>query len=187
VEIAADAFNPQLDLVLGVTAAGTAPRKPFRVRTDKHVQTASLELDYSLDQTNNRDAYRGALIAHARARRNLDEFLDRVQLDVRQAYRSLVQSRNTYRIQKTSVALATRRTKLALQEQKEGLASTRDVLEAEDALRTSKIALTNALVSYVTTRLEFLATLGMISVDAEGRFHERRDPFYLDKYRGDAP
>ena len=187
VEIAADAFNPSLDLALGIVAYGKTPRKPFDVQFRRHVQTAELSFDYQLDQTDNRDAYRRAVIAHAKARRDLEEFLDRVQLEVRQAYRALVQSRNTYDIQRKSVALAKRRTKLARLEQKEGLASTRDVLEAEDALRSSKIALTSALVNYVTTRLRFLSTLGMIAVDGEGRLHERDKPFYLDRYRGDAP
>ena len=73
------------------------------------------------------------------------------------------------------------------EELKAGLASTRDVLEAEDDLRSSRNALTAALVNYVTTRLRFLATLGMIAVDEQGRFHERNRPDHLDRYRGDAP
>lgn len=54
-------------------------------------------------------------------------------------------------------------------------------------MRNSKNALTTALVNYVTTRLRFLATLGMIEVDEQGRFNERAKPEYLDRYRGDAP
>ena len=187
VEIAADAFNPSLELVLGISAGGKTPRKPFNMQFHRHVQTAGLNFDYQLDQTDNRDAYRRALIAQAKAQRDLDEFLDQVRLEVRQSYRALVQSKNTYDIQVKSVKLAKRRAKLARLERKEGLASTRDVLEAEDALRSSKIALTSALVNYVTTRLRFLSTLGMIAVDGEGNLRERDKPFYLERYRGDAP
>ncbi len=187
VEIAADAFNPQLDLLLGVSATGTEPRKPFKVRFHDRTYSAGWTFDYGLDQTDNRDNYRLALIERNQAERSLEEFLDTVRLEVRQSYRSLVQSRRTHQIQTAAVALAKRRTKLAQLEQKEGLASTRDVLEAEDALRNSKNALTSALVNYVTTRLRFLATLGMIAVDAEGRFHERPRPQHLDRYRPDAP
>jgi len=181
VEIAADAFNPSLDVVLGVAAAGTPPRKPFRVQFDEHTQTARLEFDYDLDQTNNRDSYRRSIIAQARAQRDLDELYDRVRMDVRQSFRALDKSRRTYNIQKTSAELALRRSALTRLEFKEGLASTRDVLEAEDALRSSRIAETSALVNYVTRRLEFLASLGMISVDEEGKFYERDEPFYLDR------
>ncbi|KPK85280.1 MAG: hypothetical protein AMJ81_03870 [Phycisphaerae bacterium SM23_33] len=187
VEIAADAFNPQLDLALGISALGRPPRRPFEVQFHRRVQTAELSFDYSLDQTDNRDNFRRTVIAHERARRELEEFMDNVRLEVRRSYRALVQSKNTYEIQKTSVAQATRRVKLVMLEQKVGRAATRDVLEAEESLRSSKIARTGALVDYVTTRLKFLATLGMISVDEQGRFHERKQPSYLDRYRGDAP
>ena len=182
-EIAADAFNPRLDLVLDISAAGTEPRKPFRTQLHRHTRSASLSFDYALDQTDNRDEYRNALIALTKAERDLEEFLDTVRLNVRRSYRALEQSERTYNIQKAAVALATRRTKLAKREQKLGWATTRDVLEAEDALRSSKNALTSALVSYTTTRLGFLADLGMISVDEQGKIHERNKPFYFDRLR----
>ena len=186
VEMAADAFNPSLDLVLGVRAVGKTPRKPLQVQFHQHTQTAGLELDYQLDQTDNRDSYRNAIIAQARAERNLEELLDRVRMEVRQSYRALVKSNNTYKIQKASAALAGRRTTLTRLEFKEGLASTRDLLEAEDSLRSSRIEVTSALVNYVTTRLSFLAALGMISVDEEGKFYERDEPFYLERDRPGA-
>lgn len=187
VEIAADAFNPRLDLVLSASVPGTEPRRPFRTQFDRRTQNGRLEFDYALDQTNNRDAYKRALIAHDRARRQLDEFHDTVRLEVRQTYRALVQSRQTYEIQKTAVALAQRRTTLAEKEQKDGLASTRDVLEAQDALRASRNAVTAALVNYVTTRQKFLVSLGLTFADAQGRLYERDKPFYLDHVRPGRP
>ncbi len=180
-EIAADQFNPALDLELNISATGTEPRKPFRSQLHRHTRWAALSFDYNLDQTDNRDNYRNALIALEKAERDLAEFLDNVRLQVRRSYRALVRSERQYNIQKRAVALANRRTKLARLEQKEGLASTRDVLEAEDDLRSSKNDLTAALVSYTTTRLNFLADLGMISVDEKGQIHERKQPFTFDR------
>jgi outer membrane protein TolC len=181
VEIAADAFNPRLDLALGISAAGTQPRSPFRVMTHRHTRFARLSVDYNFDQRNNRDSYRNSMIALDKAQRDLDEFLDGVALDVRRALRGLVESQKTYEIQKAGVALSERWAALAKEEQKEGLVSTRDVLEAEDALRVSKNGMTSALVDYTTTRLSFLAKLGMISVDKQGKFHERTKPEYFDR------
>lgn len=183
VEIAANQFLPQLDLILNAAAAGEEPRQPFETRFRKAERSVRLNLDYPLDQVDHRDEYRDSQIAADRTQRDLDEFLDTVRLEVRNSYRSLLQSERTYEIQKASVDLAVRRTSLALFEQKEGLASTRDVLDAEDALRASKNAMTDALVSYTNTRLVFLAKLGMISVDAQGKFHERNEPSYTDRLR----
>jgi outer membrane protein TolC len=181
VELAADEFNPQLDVTVGLSAPSEAPRKLWSVRGDRHTRTVGLTFQYDIDQTDNRDAYREALIAAARSERDLAELLDRVRLEVRQSYRQLGQSRRSYELQRRNVEIARRRRKLANLQQKEGLASARDVLEAEEALRAAQNGLTSALVGYTTTRLTFLARLGMVWVDEKGMVHEREQPFRFDR------
>jgi len=183
VEIAADRFNPQLDVELDVSVEGTEPRKFERLRFHDHKRFAGVTFNYELDQTDNRDAYRLAIIAYERARRDLAEFLDRVRLEVRQSYRQLIQSQRSYELRVRNVRIASRRRKLASLEQKQGQASARDVLEAEDDMRRAQNGLTSALVSYTTTRMEFLATLGMVVVDERGMLHERKEPFKFDRIR----
>ena len=181
VDITADQFNPQLDVELDLSVEGTEPRQFERLQFHRNRRFAGVTFNYALDQTDNRDAYRLAMIACDRAQRDLDEFLDNVRLEVRQAYRELVQSRRSYELQVRNVKIATRRRELASLEQKEGQASARDVLEAEDALRRAQNGLTSAIVSYSSTRVGFLATLGMIEVDEKGRIHERNEPFKFDR------
>lgn len=181
VEIAADAFLPELNLTFDISAAGTAPRKFHSIRFDRHTRSAGVSFNYSLDQTDNRDAYRNTIIAHEKARRDLAEIEDRLRLDVMEAYRSLAQSYRSYEIQVRNVQIATRRRKLAALEQKEGEASARDVLEAEEALRSAQNGLTGEMVDYTTTRLRFLATLGMVWIDEKGMLHERTEPFKFDR------
>jgi outer membrane protein TolC len=182
VQIAADDFLPRVDVVLGLDAAGSGTQKFYRVQFDEHTRGARVEFEYALDQTAHRDAYRNALIALAKARRDYQQFADEeVRLGVRRSYRNLVQSRNTYELQKTNVEIAARRRQLAVVEQRAGRATARDVLEAEDALRTAQNGLTSALVSYTTTRLGFLKDLGMITVGPRGRIHERAEPFRFDR------
>ncbi len=183
VEIAANNFLPELDLVLAalVPSTDSPNRRPLDIEFPQSTRSVRMNFSYQLDQTDNMDAYRNAQIAADRRTRDLAEFLDNVRLNVRNSYRSLVQSRASYEIQKSSYALAIRRTKLARFEQQEGLASTRDVLDAEDALRTSKNLMIAALVSYTTTRLNFLVGVGMIDVDAQGKFHERSTPTTTDR------
>ncbi len=187
VEIAADAFLPQLDLELGISAAGTEPHKPGRIQLDEHTRTARLTFQYDIDQTDNRDAYRNAMIARSRAERDLAEFTDGVRLAVRQTYRSLLQSRRSYELQVRNVEIAQRRRKLAALQQKDGEASARDVLEAEEALRSAQNGLTNALISYTTTRLVFLADLGMLGVDEKGQIHERAKPSTFERIQQRYP
>ena len=137
--------------------------------------------NYPIDQTDNRDAYRNSMLTMEKARRDYDEFVDRVRLDVRSSYRELTQSQKTYDLQVRNVNLAKRRRALAVLQQREGQASARDVLEAESDLRDAQNGLTSALVSYATTRLKFLASLGMIEVDGKGMLHEREKPFEFER------
>jgi len=175
-QIAADAFLPQLDLTLGISAPGAAPRDFARVQFNRNTRSADLKFNYTLDQTDNRDAYRAAAIASEKAKRDLAEFLDRVRLDVRTSHRSLVQVRRTYDLQVRSTQLAQRRMKLAELEQRGGQASARDVLDAQDALNAAQNGLTTALVTYTTTRVRFLASLGLIAVEPNGQVRERTEP-----------
>jgi len=181
VEIAADKFNPSVNLELSISAPGAEPRRPFRVQFHRHTRRAQLVINYPLDQTDNRDAYREALIDEARTVRDYELFLDEVRLDVRDSYRRLVQARQTYDLERQNVVVAERRQKLAALEQAAGEASARDVLEAEDGLRNAQNGLTAALVTYETTRINFLASLGMLDVDQKGQYREREQPFLFTR------
>jgi outer membrane protein TolC len=96
-------------------------------------------------------------------------------------------SKQTYELRLRNVEIAKRRRKLAVLQQKEGQASARDVLEAEDDLRTAQNGVTGALVSYTTTRLQFMTTLGLLVVDEKGMLHEREKPFEYDRIRQRYP
>ena len=183
VEIAADDFFPQLDLTVGLNAADGKGNRSTTLRWWDHTRTVGATFQYSFDQTDNRDAYRNAMLAAEQANRDLEEFEDNVRLSVRRSYRSLLQSGISYKLQLRSVATARSRRKLASLEQKEGLASTDDVLRAENSLRRAENGLTQAMVTYTTTRLNFLADLGMIEVDDKGELNERKQPFEFERIR----
>lgn len=188
VEIASDNFNPQLDLELKTSAPGTNKAQPGRIQTNHTTRQAKLNFSFNLDQTDNRNAYRNAMIARDRSQRSLTETEDNVTLNVRNSFRSLKQSRQSFSLQAKSVEIAQRRTALIAIQRKRGQgASTRDVLEAEAALNSSLNGLTGSLVSYTITRLEFLASLGMLDVDVEGALSERETPFGYDRLQERYP
>jgi outer membrane protein TolC len=93
----------------------------------------------------------------------------------------------TYELQERNVQIAQRRSRLANLQLKEGLAAARDALEAEESLRTARNSLSGALVSYYSTRLAFLAKLGMLWVDEKGLLHERTEPFDFARIQRQYP
>jgi outer membrane protein TolC len=180
VVIAADAFLPQLDVKLEAGAASRAPRDFWDTQFNKHTRGASVVFDYPLDQTDHRNAYRKSLIALERAKRSAEAFEDGIRLEVRQAHRALLQSRRSYQLQQRNVKIALRRTRLVTLQRQAGQASARDVLDAEAGLLSAKNGLTSTLIAYNTTRMQFLASLGMLRVEAGGRIDERDAPFRFD-------
>lgn len=182
IEIAEDAFLPTLDLDIGISAGSSGNDAEFyKVRFDNHNRYARLSFQYDFDQTDNRDAYRNTLIAYGQAQRDYEQFVDQVRVSVRLDYRELTQSRKTYQLQNRSVEIARRRRILAALQQKEGQASARDVLEAEESLRNAENGLTNSLIAYTTTRLQLLASLGHLKVSREGKMDERVKPFTFER------
>lgn len=183
VEIAADSFNPRLDVTLGISAPSAAPRAFEKVQFHRNTRSGKVIFDYQLDQTDNRDAYRNSMIALEKARRDYDVFTDNVRLEIRKSYRTLGESSRSYELQVRNVAIAVRRVKLARVELREGFAIARDVLEAQESLRSARNGLTRALVNYTTTRFAFLADSGMLWVDERGQLHERTEPFRFNRIR----
>ena len=171
--VAEDGLKGDVDLVASLGYASDPLRSPQSARLAFHKGEYSIgfDIDMPVDRLQERNALRQTEIARERAERTHGRLRDTVVLDVRQACRKLDQSRQSYEIQKRSVALAERRvesTELLLQA---GRASQRDVLEAQRALVEAQNALARALVDHTVAGLEFQRDVGTLVVDQEGQIH----------------
>jgi len=134
--------------------------------------SALLGIDPAFERTSERNAYRGALIAFEAAVRDMQQAEDGVKSQVRAALRSLLEARETLKIQAEAVEVARRRvesTNLFLQA---GRAEIRDVLEAQNSLLSAQDSLTAALVNYRVSELELQRDLGVLQVDHTGLWTE---------------
>lgn len=177
VAVAANALQAGLDLAVAGSAGqgrslGSAGAPDAQLRPELGFYSAGLSLDLPLERTQERNAYRESYIALERAVRSMQQLEDQVKLDVRNALRTLLANRESYRIQALAVELASRRvesTQLFLQL---GRAEIRDVLEAQEALVSAQNALTAALVSYRVAELELQRDMGVLNVDERGLWSE---------------
>jgi outer membrane protein TolC len=145
---------------------------------------AGLNIDLPLERTAERNAYRSAYIDLERSIRSLQLLEDQVKLDVRNDLRTLLESRESIRIQAEAVQLARRRvdsTELFLQA---GRAEIRDVLDAQESLVTAQNALTSALVGYRVAELQLQRDMGVLEVEARGLWKEYKPP---EKEGGSQP
>ena len=172
-ELAAEGLGVQLDLI-GSSDVSSANKTGFD-RLQFHQGTYSLAFgaDLPFDRKDERNAYREALISMEQRRRSYDDEFENVKLDVRQAYRDLAETAETYRIQKMGLELARRR----VEEQKMRLDTGRGVirllLETEDALVAAQNDLTGALVDHTIAKMSFFRDVGILQVKPDGMWEQR--------------
>jgi outer membrane protein TolC len=160
-------FLPNLDVGYNVT-------KEFDSATDVS-QNLGVTLEMPFDWTEKRNAFRIAQINLDREKRNMQEDESDVRRSVRDLWRKLERNRSVYKNRLLSVKLAERRvenTTLLLQQ---GKALTRDLLDAQDDLLSSKNEATVALVDYTTTRLRFWNAIERFEIDPKGMWYEQAD------------
>ena len=167
VEIRQRNFLPNLDVEYNV-------KKEFDSASGADVsQNLGVALDLPFDWTEKRNAFRIAQINLDREKRNMQEDESDVRRNVRDLWRKLERNRSVYKNRLLSVKLAERRvenTTLLLQQ---GKALTRDLLDAQDDLLSSKNEATVALVDYTTTRLRFWNAIERFEIDPKGMWYEQ--------------
>jgi outer membrane protein TolC len=149
--------------------------KPFRVRFEDGRYTAAVDADLALDRRSEAVSLRQAHLDLAEARRSYEAIVEQVKIEIRDALRTLDAARQSYRIQDRAVAVAKRRVESVNEFILRGDASTRDLLESQEALVQAENNLVNALVEFRVAYLNFYRDVGALVVSPEGLNHETSD------------
>jgi len=173
--VAADALRTGLDLTTGVDLT-SKEGKPLQFDLSDTTWDMGIGIDLPVSRLPERNFYRASLINLEVAQRNADEFADTISTELRSQLRDTVTTRETFDIQKYSAELADRRVESAELNLQAGRASTRDILEAQRALLSSRNLVTGALVEYWLARLQLFRDMELIEVDEDNgiRFDEQR-------------
>ena len=172
-ELAAEGLGIELN-ISGSTNVNSADKTNFdRLQFHRGRYELAFGADLPLDRKDERNAYREALISMEQQQRSYDEEVENVKLDVRQAYRDLAETAETYRIQKIGLELARRR----VEEQKllleYGRGIIRLLLETEDDLVQAQNDLTGALVNHTIAKMSFFRDVGILQVKPDGMWEQR--------------
>lgn len=197
--VAADGFRGELNLFVGVDATSlsdsselagvgaldddfTTDRErlnPLRrlrdnnpLRNFLNESEIGIDVELPLDRVLEQNIYRKALIALSQRQRECEEMSDWVTLEVRQAYRDLMEAAERYRVQSEGVALAEKRLNNTFLLLKYGRASSRRVLNAQGALFDAQNAATEALVNYAIATLNFYRDTGVLQVRPDGMWEK---------------
>lgn len=177
VVVRADALGAELTF-LGSANYGTgrsinsATQDDVRLRHDDGVYSNLLTLDLPFERTRERNDYRKSLLDLERAVRSVQSLEDQIKLSVRRDLRSLLESRESLKIQARSVVVADKRVRSSNLFLEAGRAQIRDLLEAQDALLAAQNSLTSAVITYRLTELVLQSDMGVLQVDANGMWRE---------------
>jgi outer membrane protein TolC len=172
VAIAENNLGAELNLVASANVQSTGRTRVGRLPVHLGDYTLGLEADLPLDRLSERNAYRESLIVLTQAERQYGLDRDNIALDVRQAYRQLDEAAQRYKIQKNSLELAHKRVESTSMLLEAGRATTRDLLESQDALLEAQNSLTAALVDHAVAKLNFYRDIGVLQVKPDGMWRE---------------
>lgn len=177
VAVAADQLRADM-LLLGRArigeqrSIGSADAADARLNADAGSYTATLLLDLPLNRTDERVVYRNRLIGFEAAVREVQELEDTIKAGVRDAVRSLAESRESLAIQTKAVEVAQRRLESTGMFLEAGRAEIRDLLEAEEAFVNAQNARSAAMVQVRINELALRRDMGILEVNEEGLWRE---------------
>jgi outer membrane protein TolC len=174
VVVAADNLGVELNLV-GSAGVNSTPETDFdRLQFHRGNYRLGLESDdLALDRLAERNAYREALIVMDQRQRQYERERDQIELDVRQALRSLKSEAERYRIQKMALGLAERRLETQKMLLEIGQSDVRLLLESEGALLQAQNNVLRALVAHAIAKLSFFRDIGILQVKPDGMWEEQ--------------
>ena len=168
VNVTEDALRARLDLVASANVDSTERTQWERLRFQDGTYDVGMVLELPHDKLSERNVYRRSLLSYLQVKRDYDLSVDEVKLEVRNAYRGLIEEAQRHHIQKNSLALAQERvnsTTLLLQA---GRVDSRDLLDSQDALFAAQNETTSTLVNYMLAKLNFYRDVGILTVKPDG-------------------
>lgn len=173
VVVAAD--DLRAELTVGARARFAGDNADGDWGPERREYSGFMSLDLPIDpktRTRERNNYRTSLINLERATRAVQDLEDQIKLSIRSELRTLLESRESLKIQAQSVVVAEKRVRSATLFLEAGRAEIRDLLEAQDSLLSAQNALTAAVVNYRIAELQFQRDLDLLTITQEGLWEE---------------
>jgi outer membrane protein TolC len=134
--------------------------------------SAGLVLNLPIERTRERDAYRTSLINLERATRSVQTLEDQIKAAIRSELRTLVEARESLKINAQSVVIAENSVNNAELQLEAGRLQIRDLLDTQDQLLAAQNGLTAAVIRYRTAELQLQRDLELLKITKEGLLQE---------------
>lgn len=175
VDVASNGLLPDLDVQAQITVPSLPGDRFQELDSERYRWNAGVDVGLPLDRKSERNTYRASLIAHERAKRELELAKETVTLDVRDAWRTLDQAKRAYEIAIKGVELNQRRVEEQDLLAELGRATALNQVDAQNDLNEAENNLTAALVSHTIARLAFWRDMGILYIKPNGQWEEVKD------------
>lgn len=172
--LAAEGLGTQIDLTASANVQSTPDTQVTRLRFNDGVYSAAIAADLPFDRKSERNNYIQALISVQQQQRDYDEQVDNIKLAVRDSYRNLIQTAESYRIQQIGLKLAEKRVEVEKLSLQYGRGTVRLLLNSEDALVQAQDDVLSALVNHMIAKLNFLRDVGILRVRPDGMWEQAK-------------
>ncbi|MBN1852214.1 MAG: hypothetical protein JW829_05790 [Pirellulales bacterium] len=185
------AYNAdQLQSVLDVELSGdiqTHGNNPAKFRAPTGSMTARVEFDAPFTRLLERNNYRQSLIDYEQSRRQFIQYDDSINQTLRSRLRNLEQLRNNLEIQRRAVIISIRRVDFSRAELDRplpapvpgeasntfGPTAVQNLLSALSDLSNAQNNFMSVWLNYYSERMQLMRDLGVMELDAEGRWIDR--------------
>ena len=172
--LASEGLGPQMDFIASANVESTPDTEATRLRFHEGTYSMGVAVDLPFDRLNERNTYRQALISVRKRQRDYDEEIDTVKLQIRASYRNLVETAESYRIQKIGLELAKKRVEVEKLSLQYGRGTVRLLLDSEDALVEAQDDVVSALVDHTIAKLNFFRDVGILQVLPDGMWEQEK-------------
>ena len=172
IEVAANALNPALDLSFVASVPDANNGNLGELDFENAVYTAGLDLELPLDNKQERNTYRRALIDYEVATRDYLLAMDNIKLDVIDIWRRLNEASKSYDINVTSVEINERRVEEAELRAELGLGDIQDTVDSQNDLTAARTELIRSIVDHNIAKLEFWRDVGLLYINDNGQWEE---------------
>jgi len=168
VEIAINNLKNKIDFKGKIESSGDIKTRPNIDLNNETEYNAGIDFEIPFNKLPQRNEYKKALIEYERQKRNFEKKADTVRKEIIDSYRNLQEAYQSYIVQINSLKLAEKRvesTDLLLQA---GRATTRDLLESQEAYLSAQNNLINSIVNFILEYLNFLYQTEKFEVGENG-------------------
>ncbi len=173
--VASNNLKPDVNLVLS-GGLGSDPNSGAAVplpELDNYNYSAGLDVDLPLGIKDRRNNYRATIINLDRAQRQLELAEDQIKLAINNDWRALDQAKRNFEISEIGVKLSESRVDEQQILKELGQGTSRDLVQAQEDLVSSRNQRTNALVQHTISRLNLWRDMGILYIQDAGKWEEK--------------